>query len=157
MSDTECHCSDPIDVIPQQSRQPIYPYTVSPFPDTGSTFTILPMNALVFPFRLCPGTSVQINVQHLARVQDRSLRCWVSYEPIGVSVSLKNYNAASWEANRNDREIIAIYDLNDAEPTGVTSTIAAPPGVFYLNVHNLINSSNQFALRLTQCGAADKS
>lgn len=150
-----CHCSDPIAVPPPQSRQPIYPYTVSPCPEVGCTFTILPMNALVFPFRLCPGTSIQISIQHLARVQDRSLRAWISYEPIGISVTQSTYNVSFWEPNRTDRYIITLYDRSIPEPTTTVSSIPADPGVFYLNVHNLVNSSNQFGLRLTQCGGAD--
>ncbi|RYF13675.1 MAG: hypothetical protein EOO77_15175 [Oxalobacteraceae bacterium] len=151
-----CHFHDPITVIPQQSRQPIYPYTVNPCPEVGCTFTILPMNALVFPFWLCPGVQVHINVQHLARVQDKSLRAWISHEPIGLSVTQQTYNVSFWEPNRTDRMVIALYDRDTPAPKGVTSSIPADPGVFYLNVHNLVNSSNQFGLRLTQCGCADK-
>jgi hypothetical protein len=151
---SECHCSDPIDVPPPASRQPIYPYTVSPCPSAPSTFTILPMNALVFPFRLCPDRSVQMSVAQTALVQDRSLRCWVSHEPIGTSVTLQSYAASFWEADRTGRHVVTIYDLDDTAPKGATSLIPAPPGVYYLNVHNLINSSNQFGLRLTQCGCA---
>ena len=150
-----CHCSDPITVPRIFSQNPIYPFTVNPCPRTGCSFTIPPMHCFVFPFNLCPEAIVQIAITHTAPVQDRSLRAWVSYVPIGMSVTLLPYNVSFWEPNRTGRQTVTVFDSSLPPPCGITTMISATPGVYYLNVHNLVNSCNEFSVSLTQCGCDD--
>jgi hypothetical protein len=106
----------------------------------------------VFPFWLCPGKTVLTGVTHTARVQDRSIQCWVSSLPIGQSVVQQPYSAANWIASRNNRMVVAVYDLESPAPEPYEILIPTTPGLLYLNVLNLVNSSNEYALRLTECG-----
>lgn len=146
-----CNCNDPIDVPSIPSVQPIYPYCINPCATKGCSFTIAPHTCYVFPFRLCPGAIVQSQIIHTGRVQDRSLRAWISSIPLGQSITQLTYNLSFWEPNRTGKQIISIYDREIPPPCGGTAMIATDPGVLYLNVLNLINSSNQFSQTLTQC------
>lgn len=147
-----CNCNDPIEVAPITARVPIHPYVVNPCATGNCQFTIPPMTCYVFPFRLCPDAVVQTLITHTGAVQDRSLRAWFSREPLGQSVSLLPYNVSFWEPNRTGRQIMTVYDSVLPLPDYATSSIATEPGVYMLNVLNLINSSNQFSVTLTQCG-----
>ncbi|RYD62758.1 MAG: hypothetical protein EOP83_13795 [Verrucomicrobiaceae bacterium] len=146
-------------VLPQLSQQSIYPYEVEPCPfrRADNLYRLEPQCAAVFPFRMEPGRSFPIGVVHSAplTIQDRSLRVWISALPIGQSVIHKPYALSFWEANRVPRQHFVAYEQNSEEPKCEAQTLALPAGVLYLNVLNLVNSLNEFALRLTRCGCND--
>lgn len=148
-----CSCSDPVPIPPPRSVQPIYPYEVSPTPfGPGCQFRVPHQQALVFPFMLCPGKAVEVVVTHTGRVQDRSLRVWVANEPIGTHVIYNPYYLSFWHPNRVSPAVITVYDKDMQPPEGRPAAIPVEPGPIFINVLNMINSFNEFGLRLTQLG-----
>lgn len=141
------------------STQPIYPFEIDPAPYRAAEclFRLQPMCAAVFRFRLPPGASTSVGVVHTApiTIQDRSLRVWVSQLPIGTSVVRHPASFFTWEANRVPGQHFVLYDEDSARPDVKVPALAVPQGFLYLNVANLVNSLNEFSLRLTRCPCND--
>lgn len=79
-------------------------------------------------------------------VQDHSLRCWISTEPGGSSISDAGPEMSFWHARR---KVLFVHNLQSAQSAPENTeafvyTIKAAPGTYYLNVLNLINSPNKF-------------
>lgn len=153
-----CNCPPWPEITPL-SVQPIYPFTIDPVPYKRAEciFRLEPMHAAVFRFRLNTGRSTPVGVVHTApiTIQDRSIRVWISTLPLGQSVISAPTSFFDWEANRVPKQHFVAYDEASEKPTTQVPTLAVPAGVLYLNVINLVNSLNEFALRLTRCACDD--
>lgn len=79
--------------------------------------------------------------------QDFSLRAWVSIAPLGPPDDRLPIVVRTWSPNRaRGANTICYYDRN----TVPDSPLASPsdPGRYFLNILNMTNSANQFALTI---------
>lgn len=125
----------------------LYPLTLDPSPALDNSHLVQPGCLLAFTLDLAPGMSIDIVATHLARTQDHSLRLWISRAPGGESVDHAKPSVAFWHPNRTPTEIVRVQDAALAVAT--PATLAVPPGRYWLNALNLVNSVNQFRLTLT--------
>jgi hypothetical protein len=119
-------------------------------PFANGMYEVLSGNVAYAPIAIGPGDAFEFTVTHVSPTQDHSLRCWLSGVPNGMSLTERlplNY----WHANRTISEKVVIHDLSRspiAPAPGRLGTIAVPPGPYFLNVLNLVNAANVFALRV---------
>lgn len=125
----------------------LYPLTLDPPPSSDHSHVVAPGCLLAFTLDLAPGTALDIVATHLARTQDHSLRLWVSRAPGGESVAHDPPSVAFWHPNRTPTEIVRLQD--ETLPRAVPASLLVPPGRYWLNALNLINSVNHFRLTLT--------
>lgn len=115
---------------------------------------ILPSGVLgYFPISLEPGKLLTISMNQLILdplhlPQDFSMRGWFSKSPGGVSVVYTPESLSRWHLTALQKRIIQIYDSSsDVEPTE-PSSIGLLPGTYWLNILNLVNETNFFALNI---------
>lgn len=149
-----CSCNDPVPTPPIPA-QAIYAMTIAPPPGPGCSFRIPPSSVFAYPFWLCSGTFVEILAIHTAQVQDASLRLWISREPLGSQAIYIPQYLSFWEAGRNAGKLVTIHDGTVSVPKDRNLVAQLPPGPYFLNVLNLINSYNEFSLRIVQQGGME--
>lgn len=78
--------------------------------------------------------------------QDRSLRVWISEQPGGRSLTESTTNASAHLTALNTT-VIRLF-ANGEEPETQGFNVAAMPGQYWLNVLNLVNEANSFAIEI---------
>lgn len=98
-----------------------------------------------FPLTLKLRGDMKINVIHTGMTQDHSLRCWFSHEP-NHGPENPHIQTSYWHANRSNNEFSIVHD--SVIDTSFIGGMHRPrlPGIFYLNVQNLINTTNEFVV-----------
>lgn len=94
---------------------------------------------------LGPGQALRIIPVHIAFVQDHSIRAWLSKKPNGESLSLTPSSLAFWHPNRTPDEHVVLCSFG-AACIEDRPQIRAAPGIYWLNLLNLINTENAFIL-----------
>jgi len=116
---------------------------------------ILPSGVLgYFPVTLEAGKALTFSMNHLILdplhlPQDFSMRGWFSRKvPGGVSVIYTPESLSRWHLTALQKRIIQLYDSSsNIEPTQ-PSSIGLLPGEYWLNILNLVNETNFFALNI---------
>lgn len=101
------------------------------------------------PLSIAADQAIKVTVLHAAPTQDHSLRCFLSDRPGGNAVGTAPVSAIYWHANRVPNEPV-IVATEGAAPDDGTPVIVVPPGDYYLNVLNLVNTANVFSLTLVE-------
>jgi hypothetical protein len=111
----------------------------------GDTFTVPQGNNLVTPIEVIGGTNVLVRIVHTAATQDLSLRCWFSSEPGGLSLA-GGPELAFWHPGRKAASVHCLQNGGDVVRDDGLVVYALPvePGIYYLNVLNLVNGINKF-------------
>ncbi len=80
--------------------------------------------------------------------QDSSLRGWISTVPGGNPIQ-NSMNFTEWHLTTLQKRIIGVYDNNigQEEPYDFPS-FGLSPGIYWLNILNLVNESNAFFLEI---------
>jgi hypothetical protein len=106
--------------------------------------------AVAFPLTIGAGEAKRIiGIHTWLNAQDHSVRVWVSSEvsglPLGPTVS------EFWQLNRVAGETVLVHD-EDRVVTERTAKgpIAVPPGTYYVNFLNLVNTKNGFLYRIEE-------
>lgn len=128
----------------------LYPTTINPDPTIDDVYVIPSGAQHCFPFVLDGGDAKAILVVHMAGTanQDHSLRVWVSRAPGDSPAQPEPHATAFWHPNRNDQEIITVFD-EDMPREAMRLPLGLPPGNYTINVLNLVNRENAYSFRLT--------
>lgn len=125
----------------------LYPFILTT-PNADGSYKVNPGSGRAFSFDVPSGGSVKaIVVQTMLAQQDFSLRCWISAVMADATVSPLPPNHSLWPANRLPHPQIIIYDEALPRPDGLTCAVT--PGTYFLNVLNMTNAKNSFAVLLT--------
>ncbi len=81
--------------------------------------------------------------------QDHSIRAWVSTQKGGNPVIENPVSAAQWTLSALQNRVITVYNLmGNYVPDDEHVSIGIPPGDYWLNVLNLVNEANSFAVEV---------
>jgi len=130
----------------------LYPLIPIDEADAAGMHVIPPGQMATIRMTLAPGEAHIINVVHTAPVEDYSLRVHVSLTPGGDALSGVVDGTPSalpviWSPRRIPNRTFAVHDAAlppSASPYAILFPIR--PGVFHVNVLNLIGSENAFSL-----------
>lgn len=123
----------------------LYQYTLNPSPISENRYSLSQGFLYVFEFSLLPSNKIFIIGTHLSNsVQDHSIRFWISRDIGGTAIKHYPSGLNYWHPNRVPKEIVGIQD--ESFPVVDKNVLASPPGTYYLNTLNLINSINVFSL-----------
>ena len=127
----------------------LYPLTIFETLNENDAYLIPNGSLFAFPITIGSEDIKNILVVHTAGTtnQDHSLRCWVSPHPGGMALDVPPY-LQMWHANRNAQEIITVYSTEVDEPSA-PYPLPVVPGIYYLNVLNLVGRMNAFSYVLT--------
>lgn len=123
-------------------------------PEEDGYFCVEAMRVGCFEITIPEDGYVMIAVIQTMPTQDWTLRCWISTEQYGTSITFQNDAISGWQANRTKRSQVCLYSGNQigTDPDGaVVYPWKVTPGTYYLNVQNLYNGRNGGYLLLTNC------
>lgn len=122
--------------------------------DVTARLTELPSgNIGLLPLTLADGQVITIRLQQVIvnpdnLPQDRSLRAWISEQPGGRSLSEATNIAHVTLTALNASTIRLVANHQETNEGGLN--VGAMPGQYWLNVLNLVNEANSFAIIIEQ-------
>lgn len=126
----------------------IHPFEVKEKPLVETTFNLLSGHAVCFPFDVTP-TETKFTMRHLPGRQDFSIRCWIGDEPISEQQLIRPKSLVWWHATQADRTFTILDETVAPDFYLITDALTGvlPPGRYFLNCLNLVNTDNSFVLR----------
>ena len=126
----------------------LYPIAILDLPTMQGMNAVNPGSAVATTFTLQPGSGWSMAMMQLAPTQDYSLRAWISALPGGQFLPTR---MSYWHLNRKNAPVVVVYDLA-ITPDSLETGYAVPllPGVYVLNILNLVNSENVFSFSATE-------
>jgi len=128
----------------------LYPLTIIEDLDPDQVYTIDPGCLVSFPLVVGENDATVITAVHAAPTYvnpDHSIRTWVSEKPGGTTIAFSPITVTYWHPNRIPNERVIIHDKNVI--VTLPNNIPVSPGVFYINMLNLVNQKNVFTCSLT--------
>ena len=122
------------------------------YPTEYNKYTLLPGTLGYFVINLAPMQSLTLSLNQLIPnphhlPQDQSIRSWISTLIGGQSVVYSPESLNHWNLTALQKRIIQVYDSTNLSATQDLA-IGLTPGSYWLNVLNLVNETNYFALNI---------
>ena len=132
----------------------LYAITEFTYSEQSNRYTIPQGGLGVVAFTLAPGGALALSMNQLAwdtlhLPQDQSLRGWISVAKGGNPVVDSPIGANHWSLTMLQKRVIVVYDMMGPAPETEAVSISLMPGAYWLNVLNLVNEANSFALDIT--------
>jgi hypothetical protein len=107
----------------------------------------------VIPFTVASGGHIVLTMNQLIadpdhRPQDFSMRGWISNQQGGNPVIDSPAADANFNITAMQKRIVVVYDLLSDAPATEGINIGVLPGSYWLNILNLVNEPNSFALEI---------